>query len=108
MKRTWFISLIMLNLSILDARSPDMMRERKEVPQNERWNVEALYPALTDWKKEFDAVKGSEGQPSDWPNLKAFEGKLKDPESTGGFFRRLFQTGPQAIETLYLRPFEAG
>lgn len=67
-----------------------MIRERQEVPQNERWNVEALYPALTDWKKEFDAAKGSEG-PVRWPNLKAFEGKLKDPNQLAAFFEAFFR-----------------
>jgi len=85
MKRTWVISLIMLNLSVLGARSVDMIPERKEVPLNERWNVEALYPVLTDWKKEFDLAKGREAQPR-WPNLKYFEGKLKDPHELAAFF----------------------
>ena len=78
-----------------------MIRERQEVPQNERWNVEALYPALTDWKKEFDSVQGKEGPARIGRNLKAFEGKLKDPGCAGAFFRCLFQIWTASLSKLY-------
>jgi oligoendopeptidase F len=67
-----------------------MIPDRKEVPQNERWNVEALYSALTDWKKDFDMAKGREGL-NRWPDLKAFEGRLKDPHELASFFDAYFK-----------------
>lgn len=61
------------------------MRTRSQVPTEERWNVEAFYPSWADWKKEFDQVRGEEKAPH-WPALKAFEGKLKDPNDVARFF----------------------
>ena len=67
-----------------------MNRTRAEVPKNEKWNVEALYSSVNDWKKELDSVKGQPG-PVHWPQLKACEGHLKgSPESLARFFNDYF------------------
>ncbi len=68
-----------------------MNRTRAEVPKDERWNVEALYPSVKEWKKEFDSVKGRPDAPH-WPELKAYEGKLKgQPEAMARFFDAFFE-----------------
>jgi len=90
MKKHWLISLLVINLNLLEAGGWDMTRERQEVPSDERWNVEALYPAAAEWKKEFDSTKGNKTQPR-WPNLKAYEGKLKDPAELAAFFDAFFK-----------------
>jgi len=90
MKKALPIILGILNLSMLDAGGFDMVRERNEVPKEERWNVEALYPSLTEWKKDFEIVKGNDGSPH-WPKLKAFEGKLKKPDAVSRFSDEYFE-----------------
>lgn len=55
-----------------------MVVERSTVPLEDCWNVEALFPNLTAWQKEFDAACRQE-KPR-WPQLQEFKGKLgKDP-----------------------------
>ena len=90
MKNIWKIVLIMLNFSALDLRSDDMSRTRSEVPKDERWNVDALYPSVQEWKKEFDSTKGQSDAPH-WPELKAYESKLKDPKAMARFFEGFFE-----------------
>jgi oligoendopeptidase F len=90
MKIACKILLIILNFSALEARSYDMVRARTDVPIEERWNVEALYPNLDDWKNEFAKAKGKAAMPH-WPDLKAFEGKLKEsPDAVARFFDTFF------------------
>ncbi len=47
-----------------------MALQRSEVPEKDRWNVEALYPNLESWYKEFESVQGP------WPHIDAFKGRL--------------------------------
>ncbi|MBF8262546.1 MAG: Oligoendopeptidase [Parachlamydiales bacterium] len=90
MKKTWIILLIVLNFNILELWSDDMVRTRSQVPQQERWNVEALFANAMDWKKEFEVVKGEKTAPH-WPDLSAFAGKLKaSPQAVLQFFDLYF------------------
>jgi oligoendopeptidase F len=54
-----------------------MAKERKDVVNEDRWNVEALYYTPSDWKKEFDDVAGSEKSPK-WPVFTKFKGNTKN------------------------------
>ena len=69
-----------------------MGRNRTEVPEQERWNVEALYPTVDRWKEEFENAKGRGEKRPRWPNLLAYEGKLKEsPEGVFGFLEAYFE-----------------
>lgn len=85
MKSLGVCFLMLFNFNVFDVWGQDMVQDRSQVIEQERWNVEALYSSVSDWKKDFDAVKGQKDFPR-WPKLKAFEGKLKDsPEEVAQF-----------------------
>ena len=53
------------------------MQTRSEIPQEDRWNVEALYPDLSAWEKAFQAFVPNPRQPPFWPALQAYRGTLE-------------------------------
>lgn len=48
---------------------------REEIPQADKWNVEALYPTKNEWEKEFQAFVNLKQTPC-WPELAAYQGTL--------------------------------
>ncbi len=58
-----------------------MAKERSEVVQEDRWNVEALYPNFDAWQKAYDKIS-REGKQPHWPEIAAFRGKLQDGPDT--------------------------
>lgn len=52
------------------------MRTRDEIPLEDRWNVEALYPNHSAWEKAFNNCIPHPQQTPNWPNLQAFQGTL--------------------------------
>lgn len=58
-----------------------MAKKRIEVEKENCWNVEALYPSIEKWEKDFQAL-ANENQTPHWPELQEFRGKLgKNPET---------------------------
>lgn len=53
---------------------------RDQVALADTWNVEACYPSLDEWKKDFTKAQ-REGSPR-WPELAAFKGRLKEGAET--------------------------
>lgn len=53
-----------------------MVIKREEVPIENRWNVEALYPDLETWEKNFQSFIPSLQQKPIWPEMAAFHGTL--------------------------------
>ncbi len=69
-----------------------MGRNRTEVPEQERWNVEALYSTVESWKKEFENAMGAGEKGPRWPDLVSFKGKLKEsPEGVARFLDAYFE-----------------
>lgn len=66
-----------------------MSKQREEVPENDRWNVGALYADPTSWTKDFLDVRGEEKGPH-WPQMKTYQGRLKDPLVAASFFEFYF------------------
>jgi len=75
-----------------------MAKNRNEIPLEDRWNVEALYPNEQVWKEDLAKVQG-QGQDSSlkpanqpqeknprWPQLKHFKGRLSDPAAVASLF----------------------
>lgn len=55
-----------------------MAAERSQVAKQDQWNVEALYPNMEAWNKEF-AQLVPPASPH-WPNLATYKGQLEKPE----------------------------
>ncbi len=57
-----------------------MSKNRSEVAPQDKWNVEALFPTLTEWEVEFDRFAPAGSLPQ-WPELAKFKGRLgESPE----------------------------
>lgn len=52
-----------------------MSKKRSEVVQEDRWNVDALYPNIEKWTQDFEATV-HENQHPHWPEIESFRGKL--------------------------------
>lgn len=52
-----------------------MVKERAEIPQEDRWYVEALYPNWDAWAADYDRVLTQKNSPH-WPEVLKFKGKL--------------------------------
>jgi len=57
-----------------------MVKERSEIPFEDRWNVEALYSSKEEWEQDLKKW-GKEEQKPHWPELLKFKGKLKEGAS---------------------------
>ena len=58
-----------------------MAKQRKEIPEVDRWNVEALYPDMQTWEQEFIKAK-REGKNPRWPEFTNLKGKLHESPET--------------------------
>lgn len=65
-----------------------MLKTRNEVTKNDCWNIEALYPNLETWEKDFDLICRPVQQPH-WPEIAAFRGRLKESPET---FKKALET----------------
>lgn len=100
MKKGYNFFLTLFVFSNLQLWSSNMGKTRSEVSEQDRWNVEALYPTTDDWKKEFEELCGK-NRPR-WPDLKRFEGKLKDsPEGVSRFLDAYFDLD-RSLSKLYV------
>jgi oligoendopeptidase F len=63
---------------------------RDEVPVQNRWNVEALYPNPDQWRLDLQQVKKGEGSPR-WPQIASFKGKLNNPQTVASFFEQYLE-----------------
>jgi oligoendopeptidase F len=77
-----------------------MAKKRAEIAQEDRWNVELLYPTRNDW--EVDLKKwGREQQQVKWPEVLEFKGKISQGSSV---LKKLFIVSlgiERALENLY-------
>src|SRR5580692_3834135 len=63
-----------------NIKEDNMPVARNEVPNENRWNVEALYLDPESWKAELKQAQGQASTPK-WPHLSAHKGQLHDPKS---------------------------
>lgn len=66
-----------------------MPKIREEVPEEDRWNVSALFNNPNSWNEEFSKLHGGGSSPY-FSELKSFQGKLKDPKEAASFFELYF------------------
>jgi len=65
--------------NVLNKKDLDKMaKARNEIPAEDRWNVEALYPSEIAWKEDFEKM-----QQAGWAELESYKGKLHDPKVVG-------------------------
>ena len=70
--------------------------ERKDIPENYRWDIEAIYPNFDEWQKSFDSVSGKIDA------LKDYAGKLGDGSKTLLEFIKTSEAVSLEIEKLYV------
>ena len=70
--------------------------ERKDIPENYRWDLEAIYPNFDEWQKSFDSVSGKIDV------LKDYAGKLGDGSKTLLEFIKTSEAVSLEIEKLYV------
>lgn len=70
-------------------KEPNMPKLRNEIPEQDKWNVAALYPSPETWKNELQEVKGQEGK-LHWPELTSYQGRLSNPEALNNLLTKLF------------------
>ena len=70
--------------------------ERKDIPENYRWDLEAIYPNFDEWQKSFDSVSGKIDA------LKDYAGKLGDGSKTLLEFIKTSEAVSLEIEKLYV------
>ncbi|MBS0630255.1 MAG: oligoendopeptidase F [Verrucomicrobia bacterium] len=76
------------------------IKERSDVLESDKWNVEALYPNLAAWQAEFEHICHPDKRPH-WPELLVFKGKLGTGAKTlKEFFNLSFGT-ERKISKLY-------
>jgi oligoendopeptidase F len=51
--------------------------KRAEIPAQDRWNVEAFYPSLEMWNKDFNKWK-EQGEGTVWDDIKNLKGRLRE------------------------------
>jgi oligoendopeptidase F len=79
-----------LKVNGLSNEKTKMSLVRSDLPLQEKWNVEALYPDSVAWNLEFEKIKG-EAQQLRWPALASFKGKLQDPTAAASLFSFYFE-----------------
>lgn len=58
-----------------------MATTRIEIPLNDRWNIEALYPSLEAWQSDLNTQLGERQSAPFWPQIASFKGRLgKSPQ----------------------------
>lgn len=77
----------------------DRVKERSEVPQEDRWNVEALYASWDAWGKDLEKWARPSQKPH-WPELSVYKGKLSDPKVLVELFEKSFVID-RALSKLY-------
>lgn len=68
-----------------NLKEVSVSKTRDQVPEQDRWNVGALYSDLASWKNDLLAVQKNDKAPH-WPEMKTYQGKLKDPSLAASFF----------------------
>jgi len=75
-------------------------KERKEVSSHDMWDVDVLYPTLTEWEKEFASATESPSAPH-FPSLVRYKGHLHEgPSVLKEALEKLF-TLSRKLEKLY-------
>ncbi len=57
--------------------SVETVRAREEIPTEDRWNVEALYPTFESWETDYNHIRENQ-KPPYWPSLLTFRGHLHE------------------------------
>ena len=70
--------------------------ERKDIPENFRWNLEAIYPNFDEWQKSYDATSAKVDA------LKDYAGKLGEGSATLLAFIKADEAVSLELERLYV------
>jgi len=53
------------------------MKQRNDVQENDKWNIEALFNSMNEWETFFSTVAASDKK-NPWPEIQAFRGHLHE------------------------------
>lgn len=70
--------------------------ERKDIPENLRWNLEAIYPTFDDWQKAFDETAAN------IDTLRSYEGRLGEGSGILLEFIKAEEEASLELEKLYV------
>ncbi|MCH9627960.1 MAG: Oligoendopeptidase F, plasmid [Chlamydiales bacterium] len=62
------------------STATELLKKRSELPSEDQWNVEALYPFFENWEKDLKAIC-EQASPPRWPGLANFRGRLSENAS---------------------------
>ncbi len=62
--------------AFMSEESKKSLPTRDQIPENEKWDLEAIYPSVDEWESDFEKVK------SLIPELESFKGKLGESSNT--------------------------
>ncbi len=80
-------------------KDPSMTKSRNEIPEQDQWNVAALYPSFAAWEQELQAIQGQQKE-LHWPELAEFKGHLSNPVQLAEMLNKLF-TLDRELSELY-------
>lgn len=87
-------------MSLIAEEDQQKIRDRKDVPVEDRWNVEALYSSWQDWEKDI-ARLSSKKESTHWPEIAALAASWSDSSAQCcQLFDRLFEID-RALSKLY-------
>ncbi len=66
-----------------------MTQSRTEIPEQDQWNVSALYPSFSEWEKDLQAIQNKEEELR-WPELAAYKNHLANPSQLTELLNKLF------------------
>lgn len=75
--------------------------KRSEIAPQDCWNVEALYPTLQGWNKDFNQLK-DQGPGTAWDAIKKLKGKLHEGPATVAQLLKLYTELDRSLTKLYV------
>lgn len=76
--------------------------ERKDVPEEEKWGIEALYPSPEEWEEDFQKLWALRQESPSFATLRSFQGRLGEGADLYAQLLTLYFDLTQKAERLYV------
>jgi len=83
----------------IPTSQPPTLKERSEVAEEDKWNVESLYLSLDHWNEDYQALSKKDG-PARWPELAKYKQRLNEGPNILNQALDLFFSINQKLEKL--------
>ena len=75
--------------------SKNSLPHRKDIPKEETWNLESIFPSISEWEQAYIAVEAK------LPELAAYQGRLgQSPSQLLGYFDLAHEVTIQAVKVM--------